>query len=75
MTEDPTGDINFEDLNEYIPDDGFEHDSKSMDCPCGPTLEFVMGIGGGLVHRDMSVGDTFPERWIENIDPPATLDS
>ena len=63
-------DINYENFDEYIPSDGFGHWNKNIDCPCHPTFHVGGKMGAGIVHKDMSVKDTFPAAWIENIDPP-----
>jgi hypothetical protein len=60
-----TPDIPFDNLDEYIPVDGFPHTPRNMDCPCYPDLVIVPHIGAGIIHRRMSIADTFPEEWNE----------
>ena len=61
-------DFDYERFEEYIPeDDDYVHlPAAEGSCGCGPTIEYIPGIGGGLMHRRVKappVADTFPEEW------------
>jgi len=41
------------DVDEYIPDDGFDHDKGTTSCPCNPETYAIPGLGSGIIHKRM----------------------